>query len=64
MVHQIATAVEEQSTASRQIAGHIEAVAQVTTRSHTGLSEINRAADDLTKTASELRRLVAGFTLA
>lgn len=63
MVQQIAVAIEEQSTASHQIAGNIQALAKVTQRGHDGLKRIEQATADLSRLASDLRGVVNRFTL-
>lgn len=63
MVHQIAAAIEEQSVATQQIAGNIEAVAGVSKRNEAGVAQIGDASTNLARLANELQLVVSGFTL-
>lgn len=63
MIQTMAAAVEEQAAASHQIAGTVDAVAQVTRRGQAHLGEIDQAAGELAKTATALRQMVGTFTL-
>lgn len=61
MIHQIASAADEQSTATRQIAGDLETVAQVGKESYSGTMESARGCRDLRDLAQELQGIVNGF---
>ncbi|RMH36154.1 MAG: methyl-accepting chemotaxis protein [Nitrospirae bacterium] len=61
MIQQIAQAAEEQSTATKQIAGDLEAVAQVTRDTSSGASESAKASQELNALAAKLQGLVSSF---
>jgi len=61
MIQQIAGAAEEQSTATGQIAGDLEAVAQTGREASNGVNESAKASRDLSVLASELHTLVGTF---
>jgi methyl-accepting chemotaxis protein len=63
MIEQMAAAIEEQSTASEQIAGNIEAVAAVSKRSEGGLTQVSQATAELARMAGDLQTVVGGFKL-
>lgn len=63
MIQQMAAAIEEQSTASEQIAGNIEAVAAVSKRSEGGLTQVSHATAELARIAGDLQIVVGGFKL-
>ncbi len=63
MVQQIAAAIEEQSTATDQIAGNIEAVASESKRSEGGLGQVTHATTELARMAGELQTVVGAFKL-
>jgi methyl-accepting chemotaxis protein len=63
MIQQMAAAIEEQSTASEQIAGNIEAVAAVSKRSEGGLTQVSQATAELARMAGDLQTVVGGFKL-
>ncbi len=61
MIQQIAHAAEEQSVASRQIAGDLEAVTQTTRETTNGINESAKACHDLSSLAGDLQKLVKAF---
>jgi methyl-accepting chemotaxis protein len=63
MVHQIASASEEQSATSLQISKSMEAIALVTHQTASGSEQIARTAEDLNKLTESLNNLVGQFKL-
>ena len=63
MIQQIAAAIEEQSTATDQIAGNIESVAAVSKRNEGGLAQVTQATGELARLAGDLQSVVGGFKL-
>jgi methyl-accepting chemotaxis protein len=61
MIQQIAHAAEEQSVASRQIAGDLEAVTQTTRETTNGINKSAKACHDLSSLAGDLQKLVKAF---
>lgn len=64
MIRHIAVASEEQSVATKQIAGDIDNVAQVTQESATGAGESAKASQDLSQMAIELQNVVSIFQVS
>jgi methyl-accepting chemotaxis protein len=63
MIQQMAAAIEQQSTATDQIAGNIEAVAAVSKRAEGGLGQVTQATTELARMAGDLQAVVGGFKL-
>jgi len=63
MIQQIADAAEEQSSATRQIACDLEAVAQSSKEATGGVSESAKASHDLSVLATELQSLIGTFRI-
>ncbi|GJL50907.1 methyl-accepting chemotaxis protein [Candidatus Nitrospira salsa] len=63
MIQQIADAAEEQSSATRQIASDLDAVAQSSKESTCGVSESAKASHDLSVLAMELQSLIGTFRI-
>lgn len=63
MIQQIAEAAEEQSTATKQIAGDLEAVAQVTRDTSSGALESAKASQELNALAAKLQGLITTFKI-
>jgi methyl-accepting chemotaxis protein len=61
MIQQIAHAAEEQSVASRQIAGDLEVVTQTTRETTNGINISAKACHDLNSLAGDLQKLVKAF---
>jgi methyl-accepting chemotaxis protein len=64
MVTQIATASEEQSSASEQISKNVAAISTVTGETASATQQIARAAEDLNRLTENLQQLVSRFALA
>ncbi len=64
MVSQIATASEQQSTASGQISKNVEEISNVTNESTIGTQQIAQAAGDLSRLTESLKRLVENFNIS
>jgi len=63
MVHQIATAAEEQSTTAKEITENVEQVAGVSKDVSAGAQESTSAIEDLAQLASDLKEMAARFRL-
>ena len=63
MIQQMAGAIEQQSTATDQIAANIEAVAAVSKRAEGGLGQVTQATTELSRMAEDLQSVVGGFKL-
>jgi methyl-accepting chemotaxis protein len=63
MIHQIATASEEQSSGAEQISKNVEAISTVTKQSAGGAEQLAAAAEELNKQTESLRNLVTQFKL-
>ncbi|MCX6832326.1 MAG: methyl-accepting chemotaxis protein [candidate division Zixibacteria bacterium] len=61
MIQQIATAAEEQSAASEQIARSVEGIARVTKENATGVEQSAAAAEQLNRQAEGLQKMVGRF---
>jgi methyl-accepting chemotaxis protein len=61
IITQVAAASEEQSSTSEQISRSIEAISNVTSGSATGIREIARSSEDLSKLTFNLQELIAKF---
>ena len=61
MIQQIANATEEQSTATRQMAGDLESMTQTTRQTSSGVFQSAKACHDLCVLAGDLQRLVGTF---
>jgi methyl-accepting chemotaxis protein len=61
MIQQIATAAEEQSAASEQIARSVEGIARVTKENATGVEQSAAAAEQLNRQAEGLQKMVSRF---
>ncbi len=61
MIQQIATAAEEQSAASEQIARSVEGIARVTKENATGVEQSAAAAEQLNRQAEGMRKMVSRF---
>ena len=61
IITQVATASEEQSSASEQISKNIEAISNVTHESASGIQQMANAAEDLNRLMSNLSDMVSGF---
>jgi methyl-accepting chemotaxis protein len=64
MVEQIASASNQQSSASEQIAKNVEAISSVTNQSAAGVQQIARAAEDLNQLTEQLQMLVSKFKIS
>ena len=62
-VEQINLAVHEQSSASTQIARHVEEIAQMVEASHAALGRMSETADALHQLADDLKSSIGGFRL-
>jgi methyl-accepting chemotaxis protein len=62
-VSQIATAAEEQTATTGEIAGNMQRITEVVQRTSHGAQESTAAAGQLHENAEELQRLVQRFTL-
>jgi methyl-accepting chemotaxis protein len=60
-VNDIASAVEEQSKASNEIARHIESIAQMAEENHAAIAQSEQGVVLLEKLATELQTTVARF---
>ncbi|MCL5268228.1 MAG: methyl-accepting chemotaxis protein [Bacteroidetes bacterium] len=63
MITQIAAASEEQSSTSEEISKNVESISTVSIQSAAGISQIAKAADDLSGLTESLRNLVHRFKL-
>lgn len=63
VVNMVASASEEQSSASEQISRNIEAISSVTNQSAAGTQQIARAAEDLNRLTSNLEVMIGHFKL-
>jgi methyl-accepting chemotaxis protein len=61
MIQQIANAAEEQSMATRQIAGDLESMTQNTRQTTSGVFQSAKACHDLSMLAGDLQKLVGSF---
>lgn len=61
MIQQIANAAEEQSMATRQIAGDLESMTQNTRQTTSGVFKSAKACHDLSMLAGDLQKLVGSF---
>jgi methyl-accepting chemotaxis protein len=61
MIQQIATAAEEQSAASEEIARSVEGIAKVTKENATGVEQSAAAAEQLNRQAEGLQKMVSRF---
>ena len=61
MIQQIATAAEEQSAASEEIARSVEGIARVTKENATGVEQSAAAAEQLNRQAEGLQKMVGRF---
>jgi methyl-accepting chemotaxis protein len=61
MIQQMATAAEEQSAASEQIAKNIEHISGVTKETATGAEQSAAAAEELSRQADGLQEMVKKF---
>lgn len=61
MIQQIASAAEEQSVATRQIAGDLESVTQTTRQTTSGVCQSAKACHELSLLAGDLQKLVRSF---
>ncbi len=62
MVHEIANAVSEQSTASIDIANNVERISVMTQENSASLDQISAEATHLDKTASALKQAISAFS--
>jgi methyl-accepting chemotaxis protein len=62
-VEQISLPVHEQSSASTQIARHVEEIAQMVEASHAALGRMSETADALHQLADDLKSSIGGFRL-
>ena len=62
--HQITNAVKEQSQASENIARNMERISSITEENTVSIQGVDASAKDLSRTASDLQRLVGQFKLA
>ncbi len=63
MITQIAAASEQQSATSEEISKNVESISTVSNESAAGISQIAKAADDLSRLTESLRNLVYRFRL-
>lgn len=63
MVTQVAAASEEQSSAAEQISKNIESIDNVTQESASGVTQIARASEDLSRLTLNLEEMVSKFNL-
>ena len=63
MSMQVAAASEEQSSAAEQISKNIEAISNVTHESATGIQQIARSAEDLSRLTVNLQELTSRFKI-
>jgi methyl-accepting chemotaxis protein len=64
MIAQIATASEQQSSASEQISKNVEAITAVTGQTANGTQQIARAAEDLNSLTENLQQMLRKFRLS
>jgi len=62
-ISQIATAAEEQTCTTREISNNVMSLNELAHQNNTGISETGRAADNVSRQAEELQRLVGQFRL-
>lgn len=63
MINQIASASEEQSATSEQIAKNVTAISKVTGESAQRVEDVAHTSEGLAKLTEELRNLMAQFTI-
>lgn len=61
MIQRIATAAEEQSTASEQIAGSVERITAVSKEAASGARRTETVSGDMVQVVSELKEMVGRF---
>ncbi len=62
-ISQIATAAEEQTCTTREISNNVMSLNELAHQNNTGIAETGRAADNVSRQAEELQRLVGQFRL-
>ena len=62
-ISQIATAAEEQTCTTREISNNVMSLNELAHQNNTGIAETGRAADNVSRQAEELQRLVGQFKL-
>jgi len=62
-ISQIATAAEEQTCTTREISNNVMSLNELAHQNNTGIGETGRAADNVSRQAEELQRLVGQFKL-
>jgi methyl-accepting chemotaxis protein len=62
-ISQIATAAEEQTCTTREISNNVMSLNELAHQNNTGIGETGRAADNVSRQAEELQRLVGQFRL-
>ena len=64
VIEDVSAALNEQSTASQEIAGRVESIVQMIEENNQSMAAVACTADDLDALASQLQRDVARFRLA
>ena len=62
-VNQVASASEEQSTASEQISKSVESISNISNESAAGIQQVAKSAEDLSKLTENLQQLISNFKI-